>query len=236
MRDAAFEEHGHDRRHHPQCDIAHDDKIARAVAVIGVEPRGRVRREDKDQLVKIVRQHQQQKQRCGDIKKARPFWQPVIFRLSQRERDEHAQKRKEQHRKVIAIPEIPDGGRRGGKEEFDGADGQPEYAQRRRRRQIPPHLRLDNALPERNAPPRHKTNLNKAPQQRHRQKIHRAPMSARNDPRGYGAADQKRRKAAGQDLPFFLRRHKIICPNGFLYAKHTIRRKRLQGKRLVGTV
>lgn len=32
---------------------------------------------------------------------------------------------------------------------------------------------------------------------------------------------------------FFLRRHKIICPNGFLYAKHTIRRKRLQGKRLV---
>ena len=48
---------------------------------------------------------------------------------------------------LILVPEIPDGGRRGGKEEFDGADGQPEYAQRRRRRQIPPHLRLDNALP-----------------------------------------------------------------------------------------
>lgn len=90
MRDAAFEEHRHDHRHHPQCDIAHDGKIARAIAVVGVEPRGRVRREDKDQLVKIVRQHQQQKQRCGDIKKARSFWQPVIFRLSQRERDEHA--------------------------------------------------------------------------------------------------------------------------------------------------
>lgn len=50
-------------------------------------------------------------------------------------------------------------------------------------------------------------------------------------PRGHSADDQKRRKAAGQDLPLFLRRHKIICPNGFLYAKHTIRRKRLQGKR-----
>ena len=104
---------------------------------------------------------------------------------------------------LILVPEIPDGGRRGGKEEFDGADGQPEYAQRRRSRQIPPHLRLDNALPERNAPPRRKPNINEAPQQRHRQKIHRAPMSARNDPRGHSADDQKRRKAAGQDLPFF---------------------------------
>lgn len=230
MRDAAFEEHGHDRRHHPQCDIAHDGKIAHAVAVIGVEPRGRVRREDKDQLMKIVRQHQQQKQRCGDIKKARPFWQPVIFRLSQRERDEHAQKRKEQHRKVIAIPEIPDGGRRGGKEEFDGADGQPEYAQRRRRRQIPPHLRLNDPLPERNAPPGHETDINEAPQQRHWQKIRRLPMPARNDPRSHSADDQKRRNAAGQDLPFFLRRHKITCPHGFLYAKHTIREKPIARK------
>ena len=30
---------------------------------------------------------------------------------------------------------------------------------------------------------------------------------------------------------FFLRRHKITCPNGFLYAKHTIRKNRLQGER-----
>ena len=196
MRDAAFEEHGHDRRHHPQCDIAHDGKIARAIAVVGVEPRGRVRREDKDQLVKIVRQHQQQKQRCGDIKKARPFWQPVIFRLSQRERDEHAQKRKEQHRKVIAIPEISDGSRRGGKEEFDGADGQPEYAQRRHRRQIPPHLRLDNALPKRNAPPRRKPNINEAPQQRHRQKIHSIPLARFS---GIGIAMQDPIWYAGQE-------------------------------------
>ena len=47
-------------------------------------------------------------------------------------------------------------------------------------------------------------------------------MPARNDARGHGADDQKRRNAAGQNLAFFLRRHQITCPNGLLYAKHTI--------------
>ena len=36
----------------------------------------------------------------------------------------------------------------GGKEKLDRPNGQPEHAERRRRRQIPPHLRLHNALPE----------------------------------------------------------------------------------------
>ena len=98
---------------------------------------------------------------------------------------------------LILVPEIPDGSRRGGKEEFDGADGQPEYAQRRRRRQIPPHLRLDNALPERNATPRRKPNINEAPQQRHRQKIHSTPLArfsgigiAMHDPIWYAGQEE----------------------------------------------
>ena len=73
----------------------------------------------------------------------------------------------------------------------------------RRRCQIPPHLLLCNALPERNAPPRHKTNIDETPQQRHRQKIRRIPMPARDDPRRNGADNQKYYNAAGQNIPFF---------------------------------
>ena len=57
-----------DSRHHPQSNPSHDDKITRALAVIGVEPCGCVCREHEGQLMQIVRQHQQQKQRSGNIK------------------------------------------------------------------------------------------------------------------------------------------------------------------------
>ena len=57
-----------DSRPHPQSDPSHDDKTTRALAVIGVEPCGCVCREHEDQLMQIVRQHQQQKQRSGNIK------------------------------------------------------------------------------------------------------------------------------------------------------------------------
>ena len=227
MRNAALVKHGYDRCHHPQRDPSHDDKIACAVAVIGVEPHRCVRREDEDQLVQVVRQNQNQKQRSGDIKKTCPFWQPVVFGSSERERDQHAQRRDEQHREIIAVPEIADGGGCGGKEEFDGSDRQPEHAQRRRHRQIPAHLRLHNALPKRNAPPRHKPDINEAPQQRYRQKIRRVPMPARDDACQNGADDQKRHNAASENIPFFLRRHKITCLSGFLYAKHIIRGEQL---------
>lgn len=207
-------------RHHPQRDPAPDNKIANAVAVIGVEPCGCICREYKDQLLQAVRQHLQQEQRGGKIKKIRPFWQPVIFRPPERERNEHAEQRNEQHRNIIAVPEVSDGGRRGGKEKLDRPDAQPEHAVRRRRRQIPPHLRLHNALPERNAPPRHEADVDQAPQQRHRQEVRSLPMPARNDARGHGADDQKRRNAAGQNLAFFCASSNHLPE--WLFIKHTI--------------
>ena len=45
--------------------------------------------------------------------------------------------------------------------------------------------------------------IDQAPQQRHRQKIHSVPMSARNGPRCNSADDQKRHNAAGKNVPFF---------------------------------
>ena len=132
---------------------------------VPVPPDRRLRREDEDELVEVVGQHQRDERPDGQVQQPRPPRQPVPLGPPQRRRDEHRQQRDDQHRQIIKVPEPADHIRIGHEEILHRPLRDTEHHERGDARGQAAHLRLHHPAAQGDPPREEQADVQERPQQ-----------------------------------------------------------------------
>ena len=102
--------------------------------------------------MQVIGQHKQEQCSGRYVKKPRPLRQTKVIRFSQRQSNEHRQKRNKQHGQIVQIPEISHQPYTFIQRIPNCPDCYPKYHQHRNRSEIAAHLWLNDPPVQGNAP------------------------------------------------------------------------------------
>lgn len=225
---ALHQKHDHKIDAHPHYP-GHNDKVENLIMINVIVERDSPG-EGKHPLVQVVGKHADNKQKGGKVQHPLPAG-GIVLPLSHAVNDEDAHQGDEDDGNVKSVPAQPLHGMSGGhKDPLAGADSEPEGHEKARRQKVPLHRRVENALPEGDAPAQKQAHMDGVPEQGEdtfqqaglhpRHKLDLAhQIGGKNQKNHSGCFPQPFPLLPGHGIPPFPRLHVSVC---LLYCIHPI--------------